>query len=150
MGESHKRQEELNTLIKTFEKQLKNKSLEFYHIEQFEEIIQHYLDFGKNKMALKACEAAIEQYPYSTNIMVEQAQILSNLERYEESHEILEKAHSLQPNDPEIYAMKGNVLLVQGLYEKAIKNYKKAIPLSEDKADLYYQIGLAYQNSFKL
>ena len=75
MGESHKRQEELNTLIKTFEKQLKSKSLEFYLIEQFEEIIQHYQDFGKNKMALKACEAAIRQYPYSTSLMVEKAQV---------------------------------------------------------------------------
>ena len=40
MGESYKRQDELNILIKTFEKQLKNQSLEFYQIEQFEEIIQ--------------------------------------------------------------------------------------------------------------
>ena len=62
MGESHKRQDELNMLIKNFERQLKSQSLEFYLIEQFEEIIQHYVDFGKNKMALKACVAAIEQY----------------------------------------------------------------------------------------
>ena len=57
MGESHKRQDELNTLIKNFEKQLKNQSLEFYFIEQFEEIIQHYLDFGKNKMAFESLQS---------------------------------------------------------------------------------------------
>jgi tetratricopeptide (TPR) repeat protein len=149
MGESYKRQDELNALIKAFEKQLKSQSFEFYFIEQFEEIIQHYIDLGKNKMALKACTQAIEQYPYSTSLMVEKAQILSNLERYEESHEILEKAHALQPNDPEVFSMKGDIYLVQGMYEKAIQNYQQALPLSEDKADIYYQIGLAYQNSFK-
>jgi tetratricopeptide (TPR) repeat protein len=125
MGESYKRQDELNTLIKVFEKQLKNNSLEFYQIEQFEEIIQHYLDFGKNKMALKACTIASEQYPYSTSIMIGQAEILSNLEKYEESHEILEKAHALQPNDPEVFTMKGNIYLGQGLYEKAIFELSK-------------------------
>lgn len=149
MGESFKRQDELNKLIKTFEKQLKDQTLEFYLLEQFEEIIQHYLVLGKNKMALKASTVAIEQYPFSTNLMVEKAQILSNLERYQESHEILEKALAIQPNDPEVFTAKGNIYLVQGLYDRAISQYENAIPFSEDTADLYYQIGLAYQNSFK-
>ncbi|MCK5281195.1 MAG: tetratricopeptide repeat protein [Cyclobacteriaceae bacterium] len=149
MGENFKRKDELNTLIKTFEKHLKNHTLEFYQIEQLEEIISHYIELGKNKMALKACSIAIDQYPYSTSLMIEKAQILSNLEQFDKSLEILETAMALQPNDPEIFTMKGNLYLVQGLYEKAIKNYQKAIPLSEDKADLHYQIGLAYQNAFK-
>ena len=149
MGEHFKRKDELNTLIKTFEKHLKNHTLEFYQIEQLEEIISHYMELGKNKMALKACSIAIDQYPYSTSLMIEKAQILSNLEKFDKSMEILDTAMALQPNDPEIFTMKGNLYLVQGLYEKAIKNYQKAIPLSEDKADLHYQIGLAYQNAFK-
>ncbi len=149
MGESYKRQDELNAMIKAFEKQLKSQAFEFYPIEQFEEIIQHYIDLGKNKMALRASDIAIEQYPYSIGLMVEKAQILSNMERYNESHELLEKALALQPNDPEVFSAKGNIFLVQGLYEKAIHCYEKALPMSEDQADLYYQIGLAYQNSFK-
>ena len=149
MGENFKRKDELNTLIATFEMQLKNHGLEFYQIEQFEEIIGHYMDLGKNKMALKACTAAIDQYPYSTNLMIEKSQVLLNLEKYEKSLEILDKAIALQPNDPEIFSMRGTVYLVQGLHEKAIKNFQKAIPLSEEKADLHYQIGLAYQNAFK-
>ena len=55
MGENFKRKDELNTLIKTFENQLKNNALGFYQIEQLEEIIAHYTDLGKNKMALKTC-----------------------------------------------------------------------------------------------
>ncbi|MCK5208818.1 MAG: hypothetical protein KAQ79_12375, partial [Cyclobacteriaceae bacterium] len=77
MGENFKRKDELNTLIKTFEKHLKNHTLEFYQIEQLEEIISHYIELGKNKMALKACSIAIDQYPYSTSLMIEKAQILS-------------------------------------------------------------------------
>ena len=149
MGENFKRKDELNTLIKTFENQLKNNALGFYQIEQLEEIIAHYTDLGKNKMALKTCSIAIDQYPYSTNLMIEKAHILSNLEKYDQSLEILEKALALQPNDPEVYTMRGNIYLVQGLHKEAIKNYNKAIPLSEDKADLNYQIGLAYQSAFK-
>ncbi len=143
MGENFKRKDGLNALIKTFETQLKNHTLEFYRIEQLEEIISHYMELGKNKKALEACSIAIEQYPYSTNLMIEKAQIFLNLEKYDQCLDILEKAMALQPNDPEIFTLKGNVYLVQGLHEKAIKNYQKAIPLSEDPADLYYQIGFA-------
>ncbi len=149
MSEDFKRKGELNTLIKTFETQVKNHTLEFYKIEQLEEIVGHYMEQGKNKMALTACSIAIEQYPYSITLMIEKAQILTNLEKFDQSLGILEKAMALQPNDPEIFTMKGNIFLIQGLYEKAIKSYQEAIPFSEYKADLYYQIGFAYQNAFK-
>ena len=107
MGENFKRKDELNSIVKTFEKQLKNHELEFYQIEQLEEIIGHYTELGKNKMALTACDIAIDQYPYSTNLMIEKSQILLNLEKYDKSLEILERAMALQPNDPEILSMKG-------------------------------------------
>lgn len=149
MSEDFKRKGGLNTLIKTFETQVKTHTLEFYQIEQLEEIVGHYMEQGKNKMALTACSIAIDQYPYSTNLMIEKAQILTNLEQYDKSLSMLEKAMALQPNDPEIYTMQGNIYLVQGFHEKAIKNYQEALPFSEYKADLYYQIGFAYQNAFK-
>jgi len=52
MGENFKRKGELNSLIKTFEKQLRNHALEFYQKEKLEEIISHHTELGKNKMAL--------------------------------------------------------------------------------------------------
>ncbi len=149
MGENFKRKGELNALVKSFERQLKTHSVEFYPIEQLEEIISYYVEKGKNKLAIQVCSIAIDQYPYSTNLIIEKAQILSSLEKYDESLALLDKAMAFQPNDPELFTSIGSIFLMQGQYEKAIQNYNKAMPYSTDKADLYYQIGFAYQNAFK-
>src|SRR5699024_974933 len=101
MGDGYKRREEKKDLIRQFEDQLKSKAFGFYDIEVYEEIIDYYLDNGNFKKALKACNIAIDQYPYSTELILEKAQVLSNLEEYEQALELLHKASQLQPGDAE-------------------------------------------------
>jgi len=56
----------------------------------------------------------MDQYPFSTELISVKAQILSNLEEYDEALELLEKAKDLHPTDVEIYLSIGSILSLQG------------------------------------
>jgi tetratricopeptide (TPR) repeat protein len=61
-----KDREEGSNSVQRFEEMLKNQELVFFDLETYESIIDEYVDEGNYQKALKACELALEQYPYST------------------------------------------------------------------------------------
>jgi tetratricopeptide (TPR) repeat protein len=85
MAHEFRKREEEEELIRRFEENLKRNSADFFDIDAYETIIDYYLDNNKFKKALSAVNQAIETYPYSTELMTVKAQILSNLELYEEA-----------------------------------------------------------------
>src|SRR6187431_3367576 len=107
--EYRKREEEGNELIRRFEDHLRKKKSEFFDLDAYEEIIDFYMTRGKHTKALQAVNQAINQYPFSTELVVVKAQVLTNLEDYAQALELLEQAHSMQPNDPEIFLTKGSI-----------------------------------------
>src|SRR6478735_12412924 len=141
-----KREDEGNELIKRFEDHLRKKKTEFFDLDAYEQIIDHYMLRGKHNKALQAVNQAISQYPFSTELITIKAQILSNLEEYDQALDILDQAHTLQPNDPEIYLTKGSIFSLKGEHAKAIDNFEQALVLAEDKDEVYYSIGLAHQS----
>src|SRR5687768_18008507 len=98
--EYRKREEEGNELIRRFEDYLRKKKSEFFDLDAYEQIIDYYMFRSKHNKALQAVNLAISQYPFSTELITLKAQILSNLEEFDEALSLLDKAHSLQPNDP--------------------------------------------------
>ena len=78
MEEKSNRELERKMLVKEFEEQLKNNSLEYFTLEAFEQITEYYLDNAKNDKALRVCDIAIKRYPFSVELKILKAQILSN------------------------------------------------------------------------
>ncbi len=148
-SEEYRKKDNLKHLIKSFESQLKSEGISFYSIEEFEQIIDYYIEEGNNKKALHACNLGIEQYPFSTELKLEKAQVLSNLNQIDESLDLLDNALLMQPNDPDILTMKGNIQSASGKYEDAVESYLQAIPFSDELEEIYYSIGLCYQNLLK-
>ncbi|HPI78901.1 MAG TPA: tetratricopeptide repeat protein, partial [Cyclobacteriaceae bacterium] len=108
--------------------------------------IDYYLDHAKHKKALAAVAQAMERYPFSTELIAVKAQVLSNLEEYDQALELLEKAKSLHPTDLEIYFSIGSILSLQGRHNEAISLYGQALSFAdEDQDEIYYSIGLSYQ-----
>src|SRR5882757_1076905 len=147
MAQHFRKREEEEELIKKFEDSLKKNSNEFFNLEAYEAIIDYYLDRNKHKKALAAVNQAIDQYPFSSELIPLKAQILSNLEEYDQSLELLERARLLNPNDIEIFLSIGSVLSLMGKHNDAIATYEEALTFAEEAQDeLYYNIGLAHQS----
>ena len=121
MGENYKKKDELKALIKQFEDQIRQNTLGFYSIEEYEAIIEYYNEKGKLKTALEVCKIGVEQHPFSSELILFKAQALANLEQFDEGLEILDKALCLQPTDAEIIMQKAAILAQKGNYEQAIE-----------------------------
>ncbi|MEQ9591256.1 MAG: hypothetical protein RLN86_01595, partial [Cyclobacteriaceae bacterium] len=102
MAHDFRKREEEEELIKRFEESLKKNTNEFFEINSYETIIDYYIEKSKHKKALSAVDQAMALYPFSTDLLAVKAQILSNLEAYDEALELLEKAKSLHPTDIDI------------------------------------------------
>lgn len=124
--EFRKRQEE-EELIKRYEENLKHNHAEFFDIDSYETIIGFYLEKSKFKRALVVVEQAIEQFPFSTDLLTVKAQIFTNLERYDEALDLLDRSRNLHPHDLEIYLSIGSILSLQAKYEEAITLYEEAL-----------------------
>ncbi len=99
MAKNFKKKKEEDELIKRFEEYQKNKANHFFELENFDYIISHYQDNGKYSQALSAVNMAFDQYPFSIELLIVKSQVLSNLEKYDEALELLEKAETYHPSD---------------------------------------------------
>jgi tetratricopeptide (TPR) repeat protein len=131
MGEDFRRREEIE-VVKRFELAVKERAQTFFDLEEYEEIITYYLHTQKFKKALKACNMGLEQYPYSTEIMISKAQVLSNLEEFDEALALLDSANTLFPGDPEVVFLKATILSLCGRFDEAIAEYERALPIMEE------------------
>jgi tetratricopeptide (TPR) repeat protein len=97
MGQDFKDKEEGRNSVQQFEEMLKNGETVFLDIETYETIIGQYMEEGKYSKALTACNFALEQYPYSTELMLDKAQLLANTQKFEEALELLDRASLFNP-----------------------------------------------------
>src|SRR3954469_24894341 len=127
MAREYRKREEENELIKRFEDNLRKKKAGFFDLDAYEQIIDFYMFRGKLNKALHAVNQAISQYPYSIELITIKAQVLSSLEEYDQALELLDQAHAMQPNDPEIFLTIGSILSLRGKHREAIDNYERAL-----------------------
>src|SRR4028119_2464174 len=116
MGNEFKDKEEGQEAIRKFEEMLKHGEAIFLDLETYECIIGQYMEEGKYEKALTACQIALDQYPYSTELMLDIAQVLVNTQQFDEAMEWLEKVSLFNPNDTEVLFLKGTVLSLTGEY----------------------------------
>lgn len=148
MAHEFRKREEEEELIKRYEENLRKNVHSFYDIDSYEIIIDHYMAGSKFKKALVAVNSAIEQFPFSTELLTIKAQVLSHLKQYDEALQLLEIAKNLHPNDLEIYLSIGSVHSLEGKHADAIAVYEEALAFAEEdeRDELFYNIGLAHQS----
>ena len=71
---------------------LKTDEKEFFDLDAYEQVAEHYLDRGDFEKAIKACDMGLENYPYALELMLSKAQLLANRTQFEPALDLLEKA----------------------------------------------------------
>lgn len=142
---------ERNDLIRKFEGMLRNKETVHFAEDAYEDIIAFYSEKGKFKEALKACNIALTQYPFSTDFKLEKAQLLLYIGNYDQALEMIESVEVLQPYDLDTCLLKSNALCFLGKFDEAIETLDKVLEFHQESADeIYFSLGLVYQNWGKL
>ena len=137
---------EVMALIKKFEAMLKADLQYFFDVDEFENIIDFYLDNHNVKMAAEAIDQALPQHPANTGFKIREARLLAYGKKYYEALELLNRVELLEPTNDEVYASKGEIYSQMNKHELAIEEYKKCIPYTDLPEEIFANIAFEYEN----
>ena len=133
-----------NFSLSRFESMLKTNNVYFFDSEEFEEIIQHYLENGKIALAKKATRLGLEQHPTSTNLKLFQVEMHVFEGELDQAEALLDDLYLLERSNEEIYIQKANILSRRDEHKKAISLLEKALEITNDEADVLSMLGMEH------
>ncbi|TGE27743.1 tetratricopeptide repeat protein [Hymenobacter metallicola] len=146
MNENFEDQEQVLDTVRRFERMVANNEPVFFDLADFESIIDHYTSNTQYDKALQACEAAIVQYPFSTELLIDRAQVLAMKGEYTAAAEQIEAVAELDPANPDVAVTRGIIATQKGDFAQAVDFFRAASETAPDRDDIYFNLGLAYQS----
>ena len=131
------------TLFK-FESMLKTNSIYFFDLVEFEEIIVHYIDAGKQALAKKAVKLGLQQHPASIDLKLLRVEIYIFENELDKASVLLKIIERLEPNNDEVFIQKATISSKNGNHKEAIELLKKALTFTDDKVDIWSLLGMEY------
>jgi tetratricopeptide (TPR) repeat protein len=130
-----------------YEEMLRKKNHYFFDRDSFEQIIDYYIEHNDPVKALQAVEYALSMHQATVDIMIRQAQLLIMTHQFDPASNVLNLIEQIEPNNSDIFLLKGFVMEYMGYYNDALHNYKQVLTNSQvDVSDeLYLQIAYLYQ-----
>ncbi|MGY5847610.1 tetratricopeptide repeat protein [Salegentibacter sp. HM20] len=127
-----------------FESMLKTNDVLFFDSNEFENIINYYLENGKIALAKKAVKMGLSQHPTSTNLKLFKVEILVFEDKLDLADGLLDELKDLESSNEEIYIQKAQIFSKRDDHKMAIQMLKLALDVTEDEAEVYSLIGMEY------
>lgn len=124
---------DVTELIEHFEELVKNGEGHFFDVEEFEAIIDYYLDRHKKSMSRTAIALAKEQHPSCNSFKIREVRLLSMESKYDKALRLLDELELLEPGDEDIYLTRGEIYGLMDRHEEAIEAYKKILESDSDR-----------------
>jgi len=131
-------------MLNRFEFMLKTNDVFFFDSEEFEIIINHYLDNGKMSLAKKAIRIGLEQHPSSASLKLYLVEVYVIEDKLKQAEELLDEIYELEKSNEEVYIQKANIHSRKNEHQKAISLLKIALDISLDKSEIWSIIGIEY------
>lgn len=140
--------EELKALLIQYENLKAGRAHSFIDEDDFERIIEYFDEKEQLNKALEACNYALDQYPFSADLLLQKSSLLITQRKYEEALQILEKAEVYDANNIDLYILKTDVFLALDLQQKAAELLEAAIESfdGEEKIDLLFELADVYDD----
>ncbi len=137
-------QENFAVPVEKFEKMLKTNQVLFFDAQEFEGIVQYYIDYGELNLADRALEIGMNQHPDNGELILLKSEILIFEGDYKKSLELLEIAEKLSPEHEEIFIQKATIASKSKNHREAIKLLEIALKFSSDLSEIWNLIGMEY------
>src|SRR5690554_6200112 len=151
--DSYNEEEDYAAAVNRFEKMLSNNQNYFFDVEEFEDLINYYLDINDHEKAEKALNFSLNQHPDSVTLKIKLAEFLASTYKPNKALEILSSVEHIEPFNPDIHIIKGQIYNQIRQHNKAIEAYNKALKFitdSNEKNTLKMQIAFEYENLLQL
>ena len=150
MNEGHQPlpdREDQRGCVQRYEAMLHRNDRLFFDVEEFELIIDHYLEQNDTRQAKEVLDLAQEQHPGSLDIMFSEAIVLMNMGRLNKALEVLDAIGKLEPYNEEVHLHKASIYSQLRNYRRAIEHYKRALELAEEGTDdILLDLAFEYEN----
>ncbi len=149
MGKNKENQEIL-LLVNRFQAFIQEGTPGFFSTEELEDLFWHYFSSLDLDWALEVVQYGLQTYPYHGFFLIRKAQISLADTQWEECLNLLEQAEVLEPNNHEVFLLRGTAYDLQGKTREALKAFRKAEEMAhEDKMQVHAALGHFYQNREK-
>jgi tetratricopeptide (TPR) repeat protein len=140
--------EELQELLKQYQNLKQGRSHSFLEEDAFEKIIDYYDEKDDLNEALLAAETGLEQFPYSSQLMIKKADMLLATRKYHQALEVLEMAELYDSSDVNLYILKTDAYLALDQQAKAVELLEAALLLFEgdERLDLLFELADVYDD----
>jgi tetratricopeptide (TPR) repeat protein len=140
--------EELKELLRQYQNLKQGRSHSFLEEEAFERIIDYFDDKDNLPEALEAAETGLEQFPYSSQLMIKKADLLLATRKYREALDVLETAGLYDSSDINLYILKTDAYLALDQQGKAVELLESALQLfeGEERLDLLFELADVYDD----
>ena len=140
--------EDMEDLLKTYEKLRSGKGGGFLSEESFERIIDHFDDQDSLTKAMEAADIGMSQFPFSSSFLVKKADLLIATREYALALDFLDKAEILDRNDIDIVILRTDAYLALDMQDKAVELLETAILYFEgdDRIDLLFELADVYDD----
>ncbi len=131
-------------IIKRYEDMQQSNRIAYFDVEEFESIVEHYLENMKFTKAFQVMEQAIKQHPNSTVLDLLVAKVYLRQGKLQKSGRILERIESLMRNDTDYWMLRGELYLKMEKFDESDAAFAHVLELDdEDKEQAC--IDIAYQ-----
>lgn len=140
----HHFSEEENYSVSKFESMLKKNHISFFDVDEFEEIVEYYLELGKMTKAKHALQIGRNQHPSASSLKLFEIEVMIFEDNLQQASYLLAELEAVEPYNSEVYVQKANLYSKLNDHEKAIELLKFALPLTDDLVDIYALIAMEY------
>ncbi len=140
--------EEIRELLKRYENLRNGRQHSFIEEDSFEKIIEYFQDRDELPRAAEAADMAVEQYPYSSALMIKKADVLIASRQYRQALEVLEQSQLLDANDINLYILKTDAYLALDQQARAVELLEEALGLfeGEERVELLFELADVYDD----
>src|SRR6476659_11104835 len=144
----HEGREELKELLRQYENLRAGKVHAFLEEEAFERIIDHFDEIDDFPKALEVAETGLEYFPFSSQLLIKNADLLIVTRKYHEALELLDRALLFDSSDINIPILKTDAYLALDQQEKAVEILEEALQHfeGEDRQELLFELADVYDD----
>jgi tetratricopeptide (TPR) repeat protein len=135
-------------LLQKYEKMKKDTKSVFFDVEEFEQIIDYFLDDMQFEEATEAAELGSVQHPASVEIKYKFIHICMEQGHAKEAIKVLNEIPSWEHANSEFHFLYGTALCQTGKLNEAEKSFDHALSISSEEAfEALQNIAIAFENA---
>lgn len=140
--------EQLQELLRQYENLKNGRGNSFLEEESFEKIVNYFEEREEMDKGLEAADLAIEQYPYSSSLLIRKADLLLAAHRYRDALEVLDHASIFDSSDINLYILRTDAHLALDEQEKAVALLEEALTSfeGEERLELLFELADVYDD----